>query len=61
MCPKLLKWQRLLALGNYIAYCGDGLFLFDGVFVGLTRAKDMRNTMLFSALVGFFGLFWISE
>ena len=36
-----------------------GCFLFDGVFVGLTRAKDMRNTMLFSALVGFFGLFWV--
>ena len=30
-------------------------FLFDGIFVGLTRAKDMRNTMVFSALVGFFG------
>ncbi|MEI8705336.1 MULTISPECIES: MATE family efflux transporter DinF [Pseudoalteromonas] len=34
-------------------------FLFDGVFVGLTRAKDMRNSMLFSATVGFFGVFWI--
>lgn len=34
-------------------------FLFDGVFVGLTRAKDMCNSMLFSATVGFFGVFWI--
>lgn len=34
-------------------------FLFDGIFVGLTRAKDMRNTMVFSALVGFFGVFWV--
>ncbi|MDQ9092488.1 MATE family efflux transporter DinF [Pseudoalteromonas haloplanktis] len=34
-------------------------FLFDGIFVGLTRAKDMRNTMVFSALVGFFGVFWL--
>jgi MATE family multidrug resistance protein len=32
-------------------------FLFDGVFVGLTRAKDMRNSMLLSAAVGFFGVF----
>nr|WP_306174098.1 MATE family efflux transporter DinF [Pseudoalteromonas shioyasakiensis] len=34
-----------------------GCFLFDGVFVGLTRAKDMRNTMIISAGVGFFGVF----
>jgi MATE family multidrug resistance protein len=34
-------------------------FLFDGVFVGLTRAKDMRNSMLLSAAVGFFGVFWV--
>jgi MATE family multidrug resistance protein len=34
-------------------------FLFDGIFVGLTRAQDMRNTMLISALVGFFGMFWV--
>ncbi|MGO2409195.1 MAG: MATE family efflux transporter, partial [Pseudoalteromonas nigrifaciens] len=32
-------------------------FLFDGVFVGLTRAKAMRNSMLLSASVGFFGVF----
>ncbi|WP_404342073.1 MATE family efflux transporter DinF [Pseudoalteromonas mariniglutinosa] len=36
-----------------------GCFLFDGIFVGLTRAKDMRNTMLFSALIGFFAVFWL--
>ncbi|KZN67152.1 hypothetical protein N473_07990 [Pseudoalteromonas luteoviolacea CPMOR-1] len=29
-------------------------FLFDGVFVGLTKAKEMRNSMIFSALFGFF-------
>ncbi|AQP99599.1 MATE family efflux transporter DinF [Pseudoalteromonas aliena] len=34
-------------------------FLFDGIFVGLTRAKDMRNSMLLSATVGFFGVFWV--
>ena len=34
-------------------------FLFDGIFVGLTRAKDMRNTMIISAAVGFFGVFWL--
>ncbi len=34
-------------------------FLFDGVFVGLTRAKNMRNSMILSAAVGFFGVFWV--
>lgn len=34
-------------------------FLFDGIFVGLTRAKDMRNSMLLSATIGFFGVFWV--
>ena len=34
-------------------------FLFDGVFVGLTRAKNMRNSMILSAGVGFFGVFWV--
>ena len=34
-------------------------FLFDGIFVGLTRAKDMRNSMLLSASIGFFGVFWV--
>ncbi|MBQ4839534.1 MATE family efflux transporter DinF [Pseudoalteromonas luteoviolacea] len=29
-------------------------FLFDGVFVGLTRAREMRNSMIFSASLGFF-------
>ncbi|MBE0388296.1 multidrug resistance protein, MATE family [Pseudoalteromonas luteoviolacea DSM 6061] len=29
-------------------------FLFDGVFVGLTRAREMRNSMIVSAVCGFF-------
>ncbi|WP_105199988.1 MATE family efflux transporter DinF [Pseudoalteromonas sp. T1lg10] len=36
-------------------------FLFDGIFVGLMRAKDMRNTMMLSALVGFFGVFVLTQ
>ncbi|MCW8093324.1 MATE family efflux transporter [Alteromonas sp. ASW11-130] len=32
---------------------GHWCFLFDGVFVGLTRAKAMRNTMILSALIYF--------
>ncbi|KZN44802.1 MATE family efflux transporter DinF [Pseudoalteromonas luteoviolacea] len=29
-------------------------FLFDGIFVGLTRAREMRNSMIVSAVCGFF-------
>ncbi|OHU86390.1 MATE family efflux transporter [Pseudoalteromonas amylolytica] len=43
-----LPWLTLLPL------IAMGCFIFDGVFVGLTRAKAMRNSMLFSAAFGFF-------
>ncbi|WP_199610642.1 MATE family efflux transporter DinF [Flocculibacter collagenilyticus] len=36
-------------------------FLFDGVFIGLTRAKDMRNSMIVSMLLGFFAVWWLSQ
>jgi MATE family multidrug resistance protein len=36
-------------------------FIFDGVFIGLTRAKEMRNAMIFSSLIGFFAVFLILE
>lgn len=34
-------------------------FFFDGVFVGLTRAVAMRNSMLVSGLVIYFPAFWV--
>lgn len=33
-------------------------FLYDGVYIGLTRAKAMRNSMIFSALGVYFPLWW---
>lgn len=36
-------------------------FLFDGVFVGLTHAKAMRNTMLISAIVVYFPVWFIVQ
>ncbi|MDM7862050.1 MATE family efflux transporter [Alteromonas sp. ASW11-36] len=35
-------------------------FLFDGVFVGLSQAKAMRNTMVLSALGVFFPIWWLT-
>lgn len=37
---------------------GHWCFLFDGVFVGLTRSAAMRNTMLISAAGVFFPVWW---
>jgi len=36
-------------------------FLYDGVFVGLTKAAAMRNTMIFSALGVFFPLWYVTQ
>jgi MATE family multidrug resistance protein len=33
-------------------------FLFDGVFVGLSKGKAMRDSMLLSAIFGFFLIWW---
>ncbi len=45
--------QAYLPMMVWLPIVGHWCFLFDGVFVGLTRAKAMRNTMLLSALVYF--------
>ncbi|XKH02567.1 MATE family efflux transporter [Marinobacter nauticus] len=35
-------------------------FLLDGVFIGATRTREMQNTMLFSALIVFLPVWWLS-
>lgn len=40
---------------------GHWCFLYDGVFVGLTHASSMRNTMLISALVVFFPVWFFTQ
>ena len=34
-------------------------FLFDGVFVGLSEGKAMRDSMVLSAVLGFFPVWWL--
>jgi MATE family multidrug resistance protein len=36
-------------------------FLFDGVFVGATWAREMRNTMAFSAFVVFVPTYYLTQ
>lgn len=54
-----------LAMQDYLifVYClpliAHWCFFFDGVFVGLTRAQAMRNSMLLCGLVIYFPAFWL--
>lgn len=40
---------------------GHWCFLFDGIFIGLSNGKWMRNTMLFSALAVFFPTWFLLQ
>jgi MATE family multidrug resistance protein len=51
---QFLPWLWLLPL---VSVWG---FLFDGIFIGATRTRDMQNTMLFSALGVFLPVWWLT-
>lgn len=55
MANEYLGWIILLPL------VATSSFLLDGVFVGLTRAREMRNSMVFSGIVGFAIPFMLSQ
>lgn len=48
-----LPWLILLPLIGHWSYW------FDGVFIGLSLSKGMRNTMILAAVVGFVPLWWL--
>jgi hypothetical protein len=50
-----LPW--LIAMPLLAVWC----FLLDGVFIGATRAREMRNSMLVAALCGFFPVWWLCQ
>ncbi|TRW49065.1 MATE family efflux transporter [Aliidiomarina halalkaliphila] len=49
-----LPWLIILPLVAHWSY------FYDGVFIGLSASKGMRNTMLFSTLCVFFPVWWLS-
>ncbi|MBU2872852.1 MATE family efflux transporter [Marinobacter salexigens] len=49
-----LPWLWLLP---FVSVWG---FLFDGIFIGATRTREMQNTMLFSALGVFAPVWWLT-
>ncbi|MCG2581498.1 MAG: MATE family efflux transporter [Marinobacter sp.] len=56
---RMTAWQYLpwLWMLPFAAVWG---YLLDGVFIGATRTRDMQNTMLFSALVVFLPVWWLT-
>ncbi len=50
-----LPW--LVAMPLLAVWC----FLFDGVFIGATRAREMRNSMLVAVFGGFFPVWWLAQ
>ncbi|MGY3859843.1 MATE family efflux transporter DinF [Aeromonas intestinalis] len=36
-------------------------YLLDGVFIGATRAREMRNSMLVAVFAGFFPIWWLCQ
>jgi len=49
-----LPWLVLIPLTSMLG------FIFDGVFIGMTRGKEMRNSMIFSLFVIYLPVWWLS-
>lgn len=48
---RYLPWLILIPITSMLG------FVFDGVFIGMTRAKEMRNSMIFSLCVVYFPVY----
>ncbi len=55
LANKYLFWTWLLPVLSFAS------FIWDGVFVGITASKEMRNTMLFSSILVFFPAFYLLQ
>lgn len=52
---KYIFWIWILPILSFAA------FIWDGVFVGITASKQMRNSMLISSLLVFFPIYYLLE
>lgn len=52
--------RQFLWLAALAPVCGVMAFCFDGIYVGATWARDMRNLML-AALAAYFAAWWLME
>lgn len=54
LTSSLLVWMIILPLVSFWCY------IWDGVYIGLTSSKPMRNSM-FISMIAFFGILWVVE
>lgn len=52
---QFLPW--MVALPILACWC----YLFDGVFIGLTKGKEMRNSMIIATFLGYFPLWYLLQ
>lgn len=52
---RYLPWLILIPLTSMLGY------VFDGVFIGMTRATNMRNSMIFSLCIVYFPIWFLAE
>ena len=52
--------RQFLWLAALVPVCGAMAFCFDGIYVGATWARDMRNLMML-ALATYFAVWWLTE
>jgi multidrug resistance protein, MATE family len=57
----ILEAQRNLPWLVVMPLLAVWCFLFDGIFIGATRAREMRNSMLVAVFAGFFPVWWLCQ
>lgn len=57
--PVIIAFEQYWIIIFCLPLVAHWCFLFDGIFVGLSRAKAMRNTMLCSIAFGFIPVYWV--
>ena len=55
LIPTLMEYRTWIYL---IPLAGCAAFLWDGIFIGATASKQMRNSMVYSVMI-FFGVFFL--
>ena len=53
--------QRYYWIMVILPWIAHWCYCLDGIYIGLTLGDVMRNSMLVSALVGFFAVYWLTQ
>lgn len=56
-----LNTERYMVVVWLLPLIAHWCFLYDGVFIGLTRSKAMRDSMLVCSILVFFPVWWMTQ